>query len=347
MKPTGPYRVGQILLDWTDTSRPEPGTPEIADNRQIPAQIWYPAADDSGSEQAPYRPRVEAFRGLWADESVDLLHSVQTAWLQQPTVHSEGPFPVLLFSHGWSARSSSHGTFLGNLASHGYVVVGINHPFLGKVVLANGRLTEPDDNQFADQAEANGFYAEDVRFVLNQMVRMNRDHHLLRDAIDLTRVAASGHSSGFPAVSGAAVVDDRIRALISFDAGVPQIVRRQGLDVPILLVRAESNSYTDLFFRGQNVHPKGTIYDVDFFRVHRGDFFDLVIEGTTHNSIYDEYLFAETPEERSLSLRNHELMAAFTTVFLEQVWMGTSPSSLISEAERSSHCSVRVIPAMR
>jgi len=347
-EPTGPYSVGQVLLDWTDSTREEPGTDDPNDTRQIPVQIWYPAPVGATGDRAPYRPRVEAFRVVWGDESVDFVNSVETSWIKDAAVSSDGPFPVFVFSHGWSARSSSHGTFLSNVASHGYIVVGINHPYLGKVALSNGEITEPNDEQFADQQSANKFYAEDVVFVLDKLSDLNRGDRDGRftGSMDMGRVGAGGHSSGFPAVSGAAVADTRIRALISFDAGVPIIVRHEGLGVPILLFRGATNSYTDLFFRGEDVHPKGTIYDVDFFRVHRGDFYDLVISGTTHNSVYDEYLFAETDAERELSIRNHTIIATYAVAFLDQVLKGQD-SPLLDTAKGRPHTTLRVIPALR
>lgn len=348
-KPTGPYSVGQTLLDWTDTTREEPGTDDPNDVRQIPVQIWYPAPVGATGDRAPYRPRVEAFRAIWGDESVDFYNSVQTSWIKDVPVNPDEPFPVIVFSHGWSARSSSHGTFLSNVASHGYIVVGINHPYLGKVALSNGEVTEPNDQQFADQQSANKFYAEDVMFVLDKISELNQGDGDRRFAgtVDIGRIAAGGHSSGFPAVSGAAVIDNRIKALISFDAGVPKIVRREGLDVPILLFRGATESYTDLFFRGENVHPKGTIYDVDFFRVQRGDFYDLVISGTTHTSVYDEYLFAETDVERDLSIRNHAIIAAYSVAFLDQILKGLDSSLLGETARDKPHTTLRVIPALQ
>ena len=349
LEPTGPYAVGQVLMNWTDAGRPEPGTDDPGDHRQVPVQIWYPAPVDARGNRAPYRPRIEAFRADWGDETVEFFNSVHTSWIIEASVSPDRPFPVFVFSHGWSSRSSSHGTFLSNVASNGYIVIGINHPYLGKVVLSNGKITEPNDGQFADQQSANRFYARDVMFVLDQLAELDRKSHDNRfaGALDMDRVAAGGHSSGFPAVSGAAVTDERIKALISFDSGVPKVVRREGLDVPILLFRVDTESYTDLFFRGENVHPKGTIYDVDFFRVHRADFYDLVIAGTTHNSVYDEYLFAETDAERELSIRNHVIMARCAVAFLDQVLKESDSPLLEESANELPKATLRVIPALQ
>ncbi len=345
LKPTGPHRVGQVLLDWTDTERREPATTDAKDMRQVPVQIWYPAAKGSRGKQAPYRPRIESFRAAWGDETVEFFSAVGTSWIENARVSEDGPFPVFLFSHGWSARSSSHGTFLSGLASHGYIVVGLNHPYMGNVALSNGDITEPNDSQFPSQEYANRFYAEDVSFVLDRLSELNRDDPDRRfiGTLDFDRVAAGGHSSGFPAVSGAAVRDRRIKALVSFDAGVPRIVRREGLDQPILLFRADRESYTDLFFRGENMNPKGTIYDVNFFRVHRADFYDLVIAGTTHSSVYDQYLYAESAAERELSIRNHGIIERYAVAFLDQILKGSEAPLLGEEASDSPDATLRVI----
>ena len=115
-------------------------------------------------------------RSIWGDESVDFLKAVKTDWITAPLMSSDGPFPVFVFSHGWGARSSSHGTFLANVASYGYIVVGINHPFLGAVVLRDGQVTQPNDNQFPDQQSANEFYASDVAFVLDKLTEKAVDY---------------------------------------------------------------------------------------------------------------------------------------------------------------------------
>ena len=282
-------------------------------------------------------------------ESIDFFNAVETGWILEASPSADGPFPVFVFSHGWGARSSSHGTFLSDLASHGFVVFGLNHPYLGKVALADGTITQPDDTYFDDWEDAETYYADDVIFALDQIARLGGDggDDRFKGMLDMKRVAAGGHSSGFPAVAGAAVRDSRIKALISFDAGVPRLVRREGLDQPILLFRGDTGSYTDLFVRGEDVHPKGTIYDVNFFRVYRGDFYDLVISGTTHSSVYDEYLFAETDAERKLSIRNHELISRYAVAFLEFVLNGEE-TPLLNEKEGSvPGATLRVFPAMK
>lgn len=348
VSPGGQFPVGHILFDWVDTARAEPATSEPEDFRQVVAEIWYPARAGAEGTRAAYYSRLEPYRSVLDEKRMNILASVRTHWVEGAAVNNNAPFGVLLFSHGWSSRSSSYGTFLSNVASHGYVVVGINHPHMGMIALPNGRVTNPTDEQFPTQEEADRFYADDVIFVLNQLAKLNEKDAggRFEGTMDMSRVAAAGHSSGFPAASGAAVRDRRIKGLVSFDAGIPAVVRREGLDVPLLLFRGETNSYTDLFFRGEKTHPKGTIYDVDFFRVHRADFYDLVIAGTTHTSVLDEYLFAGNEQERESSIRNHKIIERFAAGFLGKVLKGNA-SPVLDGAERVEFTKLRLIKARR
>jgi hypothetical protein len=348
LSPGGPFPVGRILFDWVDPTRKEPATSEPEDFRQVVAEIWYPARAGAEGKKATYYSRLEPYRSVLDAKTINILASVRTPWLEGAAVNKNAPFAVLLFSHGWSSRSSSYGTFLSNLASHGYIVVGVNHPHMGLIALPDGKVTNPTDEQFPTQEEADRFYADDVIFVLDQLAKLNEKDAggRFQGTMDMGRVAAGGHSSGFPAASGAAVRDKRIKGLVSFDAGVPAIVRREGLDVPLLLFRAETNSYTDLFFRGEKTHPKGTIYDVDFFRVHRADFYDLVISGTTHTSVLDEYLFAGNEHERESSMRHHKIIERFAASFLGKVLKGDA-SPVLDGAERVELTKLRLIKARR
>jgi len=148
-------------------------------------------------------------------------------------------------------------------------------------------------------------------------------------------------------MSGAATLDPRIKALISFDSGVGRATRELGLAQPLLLVRADSASYTDLFFRGPKVHPRGTIYDVDFFRRYSGSFYDLVVPGTTHGSVFDGYLWAEDAEDRSSQSRALDVFGTYAVAFLDATLKG-EPTPLLHPTEPGEGRAVtlRVIPAL-
>ena len=67
--------------------------------------------------------------------------------------------------------------------------------------------------------------------------------------------------------------------------------------------------------------------------------------GNTRLRILRE-LFAETDDERDVSLRNHAIMANCTAAFLDHVLSGGSASALNELAAGDEHISLRVVPAM-
>jgi len=142
------------------------------------------------------------------------------------------PFPVLIFSHGFGESSLTYSAQLEDLASHGYVVFGIEHPFDAYAVeLAKGRVvlfakakwdsarTRPN-GAVAYQLAQVPLRAADVRFVVDQLARLGALSGGTRfaGALDLGRIGAFGHSLGGIAAASACRFDARIRACMNQDA---------------------------------------------------------------------------------------------------------------------------------
>lgn len=138
--PTGPYAVGTFEFSAVDESRRERYDP--IHPREIYVQAWYPAVP------APegMRPRslwAELYRGErdWVRFVFGYLRLVRThAFVELPIAPHSRPFPVLLFNPGLSGTADSSSVLVEDLASHGYVIFGIAHPYEAlKVNLADGR----------------------------------------------------------------------------------------------------------------------------------------------------------------------------------------------------------------
>jgi predicted dienelactone hydrolase len=131
-----------------------------------------------------------------------------------------GPFPIVLLSHGWQGTRSEYTSLAEDLASYGYAVFGIDHPYMGWIALPSGQVTEATEKQFRNPAEIMEYYGQDLRFALEQIAKLNssdRDNVFVK-RLDLSRIAAIAHSSGFSAVSTACRQDRRIKACINIDA---------------------------------------------------------------------------------------------------------------------------------
>src|SRR6185503_15952342 len=123
--PTGPSKVGRTRLEWTDASR----------GRTIVAYVWYPT-DDAHAPRAAYFPefaRIEAAIGekQMKDElgaSYDRIKAQPVQSYALADAAPKGRAAAIIFSHGFGETSLTYAALLEDLASHGYVVFGIEHP---------------------------------------------------------------------------------------------------------------------------------------------------------------------------------------------------------------------------
>ena len=153
----------------------------------------------------------------------------------------DGPFPVIVMSHGLGGSRDGY-EFLGrHWASHGYVSVHVQHRGSDSEVWKG--TAQP--MQALRRAAANPANAvnrpADVTFAINQVEKMNTDEGPLHGRLDLKRVGAAGHSFGAhttlavagqvfvtPWGKGIGAADPRVKAAIPMSAPVPQ--RKETLD---------------------------------------------------------------------------------------------------------------------
>jgi len=165
--PTGRYPVGTTTWRVIDASRVEPfGAP--GEYRNVEVFAWYPAAASAASQPAPYLREglveVRAYTKLLrvAEDTFDALSRVRThATIDAPLAASPRRFPLLVFSGGFTGIPSYATAVLEDLASHGYVVLNVVHPYeLTAATLADGRVVSMLDASGAPRAEIREVFAE-------------------------------------------------------------------------------------------------------------------------------------------------------------------------------------------
>lgn len=256
--PTGSQPVGTTgPFSWTDSSRNLRGdTTSEGPRRELVVQVWYPAAPAPRAVETARYARLKELSLAHSYFAAIRTNSIPEApFAEQDAAFpkQDAPFPVLLFGHRW-AGSRTQNTFLAEeLASHGYVVVAVDHPLnAARVLLSDGTVLRSDRSGTLNNLEATSaaatkaawgkeldLWLQDDRFVLDQLQAGNATRFSNR--LDMTRVGAVGHSFGGSASFNLLGQDPRVKSAVNLDGWV-----FQGLDhrtnQPILTVYEGSSA---------------------------------------------------------------------------------------------------------
>ncbi|HET6821582.1 MAG TPA: hypothetical protein VFH34_02975, partial [Anaerolineales bacterium] len=229
--PDGPYTVGRTVFSWIDTSRPEVFTEDSNDFREVIVMVWYPAEPGTGVK-AGYFPNLDTVSdaliesgevGWWEVFGLRFIRS-ESRFDANP-VKTEQLFPIVILSPGNGTNIEFYSSLAGEIASYGYVVVGLNHPYdVPAVELSNGDVAPYDKEQWLLGAEAHQVYiaerikvrTADALFALSQLENMNTNSPFA-GLMDLDSVAVAGHSLGGITASEACKADSRFKACVNFD----------------------------------------------------------------------------------------------------------------------------------
>jgi dienelactone hydrolase len=222
--PTGPYPLGTVSLHLVDKSRPDPEAGP-GHYREMMASVWYPAEKAGRYPPAPWMLPAP-FRGLLisGEFGPDVAVAPVTAAQEGAPVLCTGErWPVVVYSHGAHDHRSDTTIVVQELASHGYVVVTVDHTDDAFSELPDGRLIVPSDHVLLYPPD----FARDIRFVLDQIEVLaagrnpDADHRPLPAglgrALDLHRIGVFGWSKGATAAALVMGADQRVRAGLSFD----------------------------------------------------------------------------------------------------------------------------------
>jgi pimeloyl-ACP methyl ester carboxylesterase len=225
-------------------------------------QVWYPAAKDSTGALAPYLsnlklagPAFAEFLGM-PDFVLNHVNLVQThSIVDVPVALEGGPYPVLIFSHGWGGTRTQSTFLMEELASHGYVVAAIDHPYGALVtVYPDGRVVfqkqdiiggqDSDEPSRRSAHELISTWTGDVRFVLDQLEGMNvpSEESIFSEHLDFERIGFLGHSTGGGNAVQSCWVEPRCVAGLAMDAWVVPVsneVVESQIDKPFMFLLSE------------------------------------------------------------------------------------------------------------
>ncbi|MCB9461187.1 MAG: alpha/beta fold hydrolase [Anaerolineaceae bacterium] len=210
----GEYPVGTMVMILSNEERP------------LPMTVWYPALNPDGLEE------VHTYPISYPPVFTDLEAYGHALFEAAPDV-SNGPYPLVVFSHGFTGHRTSVIHMMEHLASWGFVVIAPDH--IG--MTASEVLNEPDT--FYPVYYTN---PTDVSLVIDFAENMATEGPFA-GMIDTEHIASTGHSAGgFAALqavggqldlAGLAVLCEETYIGNDCDLAVPfqeEIARIYGLD---------------------------------------------------------------------------------------------------------------------
>ena len=209
-KPSGEFLVGTFSFEASDKNRSELYSQDTSD-RKLMIRIWYPAG--SKTKRATWieqpdemLPAIARSSGLPAWALGHLKYSRIHSYQSPPVIEAEA-LPVVFFEHGLYGFRSQSSFLAEDLASHGVVVVAIEHPYGAiKTVFSDGSSaafhsavlpasSDPDYDAAAKRLAQQ--WSEDLAFVLDYLAT-NPALPVggLAEALELSQIALIGHSTG-------------------------------------------------------------------------------------------------------------------------------------------------------
>jgi dienelactone hydrolase len=174
--------------------------------------------------------RIEAFVSSGEKRQVNVI-----VWYPQPG-SGEETFPLVLFSHGGLGLETSNESLYLELASHGYVVAAVGHPYHalwtrdvdGRITFVNGdyfRALQQEDAG-GDRQQSIAYYQEwmavrtgDINLALDTILRQaGNGADGVYSLVDARRIGVMGHSLGGAAALAMPRQRDDIAAVIALEA---------------------------------------------------------------------------------------------------------------------------------
>ncbi len=289
---TGLHSVGYKNLEFTDDDREDPYN--HGHSRKIKVTIYYPS--NGASTLEPYGDEEVVFwetelkkpledHDMTQKEFESILHELRCTQVfkSKDATPATGPFPVILFEHGFGVTAGSYQRIILELVSHGYVVIAPGHPNIATTVIFE------DGTKAFLKAGRDALMFEtaflDTQFILRQIDSIAST----TPSMDLTKIGMIGHSLGGATTVKTTRLNPHILAGISLDAPISHDTYDYDGDERTVS-KLESDIKLDYGsdFEKPFLHIFADKPMCDPSSVHlKNNNFKAVIKGTEHNSFAD------------------------------------------------------------
>ena len=338
-EPTGPYLVGTRILHMVDLHRPDSGGRMASGRRELMVQAWYPVDKDQTCDHlAPYRRRAETTM-LSSYMAVLKTQSCSNTRISR----SEESYPIILFNPAWKGQRTQSTYLMQELASHGFVVISIDHTYLsGPVAFPDGTVIRSADVQDIDDFQGRSPAAElqqgndevmleaaDDSFVLDELTtRKASGFDPWYQGLRLNRVGAAGHSFGGAVAYQVAFSDRRVVSALNMDGWTFGDPVRFGFRTPTMQMYEDVSRPSDAELRTAPDDEKlywnfdRTLERNVTCSLHRIGGYQLMLKGSRHMNFADRSLYSPMRKWTDSGVANprqlHRIISAYTLAFFEE-----------------------------
>ncbi len=394
ISPSGPYAVGRMSYDWIDSMREETFSNKKGTKREIMVYVYYPAIKKSNSIKAPYIPhfyQIEKAIGEtnMASQFGDAFPYIKSGQLRAHAVENaqlelnKQKYPVLIFSHGFGETGLIYSLMLEDLASHGYIIFSIEHPYDAyAVAFPDGRVVPFASEKWDEARKVQGgsakyqneqipIRASDILFVINQVNLLSKEKSksIFGNHLDLEKIGVFGHSLGGMAAARACQLTTLIHACINLDAefrGPPYVEYSPNdpIKQPFLFFVSQHSLYISKHILPPtnedltNMKLTRRVYDslMNSYQTRQnnalanmsGGSYRVSIEanGFVHRSFIDTKLFEKMNDTTILNqnLKNIEMIRAYTLAFFDKYLKNINASLLDNNSNKNSGVKIERFP---
>lgn len=341
--PTGKFAIGTFSQQLVDETREETFTPESGDKRELMINVWYPVnpEDAKGITPESYPSELgEAISLVFGipPKVFSYLDTIPTHVVKGAAISDASPsYPVVLFSPGVRSARFQSMTAVEELVSHGYIVVGMDHPY------TSARVTFPDGRKVSYEAgpefatseelyqynvEGVGIRAADARFVLDTLEQwnLNDPNQVLEGKLDLNHTGIMGHSYGGATTAEALAQDERLRAGLSLEGGFWGSVSKTALKQPFMYIMSgeTAKSFDPNATSKDNVFYPEFEPDLDHVMTSSlNDTYYLTVENFFHQSFTDISLISPKLFARGMTPEhNVDITRSYALAFFDRYLKG-------------------------
>ena len=318
--PTGEYLIGTTDVYLTDSSRIETLSRKRGDFRRIYIKVWYPADSTYSIEPEKYLGNydtaflLKTFKPIGINgEMLRYFLNVKTnSYKNIPVSLREKKYPVLMFSQGfYFGISELYTCYMENLASHGYIVCSITHPYEQPIVvfpdgdiallrkkkcqlhflqwkladLMQFRKLNTDKKiriitrnclkKMKNFDKSLDLWVDDTKFFVEYLESIKNTNALIfSKSLDLENIGVFGQSFGGAVAGQLCLIDKKFKAGINIDCFQFGDVIEHDIGVPFMLIQSMQ-------------HPKWVIANNYIYSQTTFPFYSLLISNSKHYATTD------------------------------------------------------------